>query len=164
MKQGWLILLLVVGLFLPTTVEAATVDQQFQQQQTDPADQDPPAAMSSMGNVLKVVVSLVVVVGGFILFMRWLSQKTQGVKASQQMTHLGGVPLGKDRSVQLVKLGDHVYMLGVGESIQLIDRLDADQLDHAEDVTPTLNKTNSSVFLDTFKQQLAQLEGVRKKS
>ncbi|QLQ23392.1 MAG: flagellar biosynthetic protein FliO [Paracoccaceae bacterium] len=117
-----------------------------------------------MGNGVKVVLSLVVVVGGFIVLMRWLSSKTQGVKATQHMKHLGGVPLGKDRSVQLVKLGDQVYVLGVGDSIQLIDRLDADTMEEEQTESLSLRTSNSNAFLDTFKKQLAQLEEVRKKS
>ncbi|ACQ71842.1 MAG: flagellar biosynthetic protein FliO [Exiguobacterium sp.] len=164
MKKWWLIILLVVGLSAPATVEAATVDQQFEQQQTDEQESNVPTTASTIGNGVKVVLSLVVVVGGFIVLMRWLSSKTQGVKATQHMKHLGGVPLGKDRSVQLVKLGDQVYVLGVGDSIQLIDRLDADTMEEEQTESLSLRTSNSNAFLDTFKKQLAQLEEVRKKS
>lgn len=164
MKKWWLIILLVVGLYIPTTVEAATVDQQFEQKQTEELESNVPTTASTIGNGVKVVLSLVVVVGGFILLMRWLGSKTQGVKATQHMKHLGGVPLGKDRSVQLVKLGDQVYVLGVGESIQLIDRLDAETMDEEQSEPLSLRTANSNAFLDTFKKQLAQLEEVRKKS
>lgn len=163
MSKWWLIILLVVGLYVPATVEAATVDQQFEQQQTDVQEKQAPSTVSSIGNFVKVVLSLVVVVGGFIVLMRWLSSKTQGVKATQHMKHLGGVPLGKDRSVQMVKLGDQVYVLGVGDSIQLIDRLDADSVDEDTDQL-ALRTSNSTAFLETFKKQLAQIEEVRKKS
>lgn len=164
MNKWWLIILLVVGLFVPTTVEAATVDQQFEQQQTDVQKKDVPTTASTIGDGVKVVLSLVVVVGGFIVLIRWISTKTQGVKATQHMQHLGGVPLGKDRSVQLVKLGDQVYVLGVGDSIQLIDRLDAYTVDEEHVDQFAMRTTNSSAFLDTFKKQLAQIEKVRKKS
>ncbi|WP_214826815.1 flagellar biosynthetic protein FliO [Exiguobacterium algae] len=164
MNKWWLIILLVVGLYVPTTVEAATVDQQFEQQQTDVQEKNVPSAASSIGSFVKVVLSLVVVVGGFIVLMRWLSSKTQGMKATQHMKHLGGVPLGKDRSVQMVKLGEHVYVLGVGDSIQLIDRLDADAIDEEQNDQLKLRTANSSAFLETFKKQLAQIEEVRKKS
>ncbi|WP_078146709.1 flagellar biosynthetic protein FliO [Exiguobacterium sp. HVEsp1] len=164
MKKWWLIILLVVGLFGPTTVEAATVDQQFEQQQTDEQESNVPTTASTIGDGVKVVLSLVVVVGGFIVLMRWLGSKTQGVKTTQHMKHLGGVPLGKDRSVQLVKLGDQVYVLGVGDSIQLIDRLDTDTMEEEQTETLSLRTSNSNAFLDTFKKQLAQLEEVRKKS
>ena len=164
MNKWWLIILLVVGLFVPTTVEAATVDQQFEQQQTDVQEKDVPTTASTIGDGVKVVLSLVVVVGGFIVLIRWISTKTQGVKATQHMQHLGGVPLGKDRSVQLVKLGDQVYVLGVGDSIQLIDRLDAYTVDEEHVDQFAMRTTNSSAFLDTFKKQLAQIEKVRKKS
>ncbi|WP_240542648.1 flagellar biosynthetic protein FliO [Exiguobacterium qingdaonense] len=156
-------ILLVVGLFVPATVEAATVDQQFEQQQTDELESNVPTTASTISDGVKVVLSLVVVVGGFIVLMRWLGSKTQ-VKATQHMKHLGGVPLGKDRSVQLVKLGDQVYVLGVGDSIQLLDRLDAESMEDEQTESLSLRTSNSNAFLDTFKKQLAQLEEVRKKS
>lgn len=163
MKKWWLIILLVVGLSVPATVEAATVDKQFEQQQSDTKDQSVPTTVSTVGTLVKVILSLGVVIGGFLVLMRWLSARTQGVKTAQHMKHLGGVPLGKDRSVQLVKLGEQVYVLGVGESIQLIDRVDAETMDESAFETPTLKPSNSSTFLDTFKQQLSQIEEVRKK-
>jgi flagellar protein FliO/FliZ len=45
----------------------------------------------------------------------------------------------------------------------LLDRIDAEAMDEAALDAPTLNQSNSSAFLDTFKQQLAQIEEVRKK-
>ncbi|OGX77896.1 flagellar biosynthesis protein FliO [Exiguobacterium sp. SH31] len=163
MNKWWLIFLLVVGLSVPATVEAATVDKQFEQQQPEAKDQSVPTTVSTVGTLVKVVLSLVVVIGGFLVLMRWLNARTQGVKTAQHMKHLGGVPLGKDRSVQLVKLGEQVYVLGVGESIQLIDRIDAESIDEAAHDAPSLNTSNTSTFLDTFKQQLSQIEEVRKK-
>lgn len=163
MNKWWLIILLVVGLSVPTAVEAATVDKQFEQQQPEAEDQSVPKTVSTVGTLVKVVLSLVVVIGGFLVLMRWLNARTQGVKTAQHMKHLGGVPLGKDRSVQLVKLGDQVYVLGVGESIQLIDRIDAESIDEEAHDAPLLNTSNTSSFLNTFKQQLSQIEEVRKK-
>lgn len=163
MNKWWLMILLVVGLWTPTTVEAATVDQQFEQQQQSDTQDDPVTTVSSVGTLIKVILSLVVVVGGFLVLMRWLNARTQGVKSAQHLTHLGGVPLGKDRSVQLVKLGEQVYVLGVADSIQLIDRIDAEVMDEAAHDAPALNNSNTSAFLDTFKQQLNQIEEVRKK-
>lgn len=163
MNKWWLIILLVVGMYVvPTTVEA-TVDQQFKQEQPETKEETVPKTASTIGMLVQVVLSLVVVVGGFLLLMRWLNARTQGVKAAQHMTHLGGVPLGKDRSVQLVKLGEQVYVLGVGDSVQLIDRIEAETIDEATLEAPSLNNTNSSAFLDTFKKQLSQIEEVRKK-
>jgi len=163
MNKWWLIILLVAGLFIPATVEAATVDQQFEQQQPDTKDEPVTSAVSSVGTAIKLILSMVVVIGGFLVLVRWLNARTQGVKSAQHLTHLGGVPLGKDRSVQLVKLGEQVYVLGVGDSIQLLDRIDAEAMDEAALDAPALNQSNSSAFLDTFKQQLAQIEEVRKK-
>lgn len=163
MNKWWLIILLVAGLFVPATVEAATVDQQFEQQQPDTEDKPVKSAVSTVGTAIKLILSMVVVIGGFLILVRWLNARTQGVKSAQQMTHLGGVPLGKDRSVQLVKLGEQVYVLGVGDSIQLLDRIDAEAIDEAALDAPALNNSNSSAFLDTFKKQLAQIEEVRKK-
>ncbi|MCC5892262.1 flagellar biosynthetic protein FliO [Exiguobacterium sp.] len=164
MSKWWLIILLVVGLTGPATVEAATVEKQFEQQQEQSdVEKAAPAAVSGVWTVIKIILSLVVVIGGFLVLMRWLSARTQGVKTAQHMKHLGGVPLGKDRSVQLVKLGDQVYVLGVGESIQLIDRVEADVVEDERSDAPPLTGSNGSVFLDTFKQQLSQIEQARKK-
>lgn len=41
--------------------------------------------------------------------------------------HLGGVPLGQNKSLQIVEIGNKVYLLGVGQEVQLIHILETEE-------------------------------------
>ena len=42
---------------------------------------------------------------------------------------LGGVPLGQNKSIQIVEIGHSLFVVGVGENIQLLDKIiDADEV------------------------------------
>ncbi len=68
----------------------------------------------------------------FVLFliyvvMRFISQRSRSFKSTQALQNLGGVPLGSNRSVQLIKVGDRLFVVGVGESIQLLKEITNEQ-------------------------------------
>ena len=59
-----------------------------------------------------------------VLFARFLAKRRQWWGEHALFQNLGGAPLGANKSVQLVKLGDKIYVLGVGEEITLLDIID----------------------------------------
>ncbi|WP_353048406.1 MULTISPECIES: flagellar biosynthetic protein FliO [unclassified Exiguobacterium] len=119
---------------------------------------------STIVTVIKVIVTLVVLIGGFLLAVRLINDRTRGVRQSNQLSHLGGVPLGKDRSVQLVRVHDKVYVVGVGQNIELLDTLEADTEWSTEELHDMKQSTSESPFLESFKQQLDQFQKKRGRS
>lgn len=119
---------------------------------------------STIVTVIKVIVVLVVLIGGFLLAVRLINDRTRGVRQSSRLSHLGGVPLGKDRSVQLVQINDKVYVVGVGQNVELLDTLEADTDWSAEEMQEMKQTTNESPFLESFKQQLDQFQKKRGRS
>ncbi|WP_239456731.1 MULTISPECIES: flagellar biosynthetic protein FliO [unclassified Exiguobacterium] len=119
---------------------------------------------STIVTVIKVIVTLVVLIGGFLLAVRLINDRTRGVRQSNQLSHLGGVPLGKDRSVQLVRVHDKVYVVGVGQNIELLDTLEADTEWSTEEMHDMKQSTSESPFLESFKQQLDQFQKKRGRS
>lgn len=64
------------------------------------------------------------VIALIILFTRFLAKRRQLWQEHSLFQNLGGAPLGPNKSVQLVKLGEKIYVLGVGEEITLLDIID----------------------------------------
>jgi len=79
---------------------------------------------SMAGSLLWVIVSLLLVIGLIILFVKFLSQRSRTFGSNRAMRTLGGVGLGPNKSLQVVELGGKVYILGVGENISLLDKVE----------------------------------------
>ncbi|WP_227521891.1 flagellar biosynthetic protein FliO [Bacillus solitudinis] len=66
---------------------------------------------------------------GFVIFLlyallRFINKRSRMFRSTQVLQNIGGVPLGANRSVQLVKVGNRVLVVGVGETIQLLKEID----------------------------------------
>ncbi|WP_371753269.1 flagellar biosynthetic protein FliO [Ferviditalea candida] len=79
---------------------------------------------SYIGSLLTVVIALVVIIGLIILLIRFLAFKNRSFMSNRTIRILGGVPLGQNKSLQIVEIGQKIYMIGVGEDIRLIDKID----------------------------------------
>lgn len=73
---------------------------------------------------LKLFLALGVVLFLIYLFYRFLSKRTRSFQHVGQIRNLGGVSVGANRSVQLVKIGNEVLILGIGENVSLIKEVD----------------------------------------
>lgn len=76
------------------------------------------------GYLIWVIVALMLVIGLIILVIKWLSQRNRGWGTNRALRSLGGIPLGQNKSLQVVELSGRVYIVGVGDSITLLDKID----------------------------------------
>ena len=53
-----------------------------------------------------------------------LSQRNRGWGTNRALRSLGGIPLGQNKSLQVVELSGRVYIVGVGDNITLLDKID----------------------------------------
>ncbi|WP_168122242.1 flagellar biosynthetic protein FliO [Paenibacillus sp. HB172176] len=92
------------------------------------AGRDTPDTSELLGNIVWVIVALAIVVALMILVIKWLSIRSKQWGANRAMRTLGGVSLGQSSSMQVVEIADRIYIVGVGESITLIDKIDDPEL------------------------------------
>lgn len=69
---------------------------------------------------IKFIFSFLLVVALLIVFMRFLSKRNQVLQSNGPVLPLGGHTLGNNRSLQVVLIGQTIYIIGVGDSITLI--------------------------------------------
>ncbi len=81
-------------------------------------DQNVFVLFMQMFGALAIVIALI-----FIIF-RFINKRTRSFRTTQILQNVGGVPLGANRSVQLVKVGDRLLVVGVGETIQLLKEIE----------------------------------------
>ncbi|MBA2878683.1 flagellar protein FliO/FliZ [Anoxybacillus kamchatkensis] len=65
----------------------------------------------------------------FLLYtlLKWLNKQNQFYERKGLIQHLGGTSLGTNRTIQIVKVGRRVFVVGVGESIHLLKEITDEQ-------------------------------------
>lgn len=91
-----------------------------QPQQQEESSLEKEQSVSIFPFLIKLVVSLTFIILLIFLVLKFWAQKTRGFQARGPFLVLGGCPLGTNRSIQAVMIGKTIYLLGVGENVQLI--------------------------------------------
>ena len=76
---------------------------------------------------VKMIMATVFVVALLYFVLKFVNKKSHTFKTSQLMENLGGVPLGSNRSLQVIKVGNRLLIIGVGENIQLLKEIEDGQ-------------------------------------
>ncbi|MFJ7648154.1 flagellar biosynthetic protein FliO [Lysinibacillus sp. NPDC097279] len=91
---------------------------------TDPAAKED-TVVSAAGDVsaweyIKMVLALIFVVALFYGLMKFLNKRNLTFQRNQMVQNLGGLSLGAQKSVQLLQIGKSLYLVGVGDDVQLL--------------------------------------------
>lgn len=135
---------------------------------------------------LRMILATVFVAGLLYFLLKFINKKTMSYKSSQLVENLGGTSLGANRSIQIVKAGNRLLIVGVGENIQLLREIDdpeeysqviqeynnkMEQLVQPSDIVTKFIKRaskdgskESSTFSALLKQQLNDMASGRKKA
>lgn len=76
------------------------------------------------GSLVWLIISLAIVIVLIVVVIKWLSQRNRAWGANASLRSLGGIALGQNSSVQVIEIAGHMYIVGVGDSVTLIDKLD----------------------------------------
>ncbi len=80
---------------------------------------------------VKLILAFVFVIALLYGLLRFINQRNQQMTKHRLMKNLGGVPLGQNKSVQLVVVGEQYLLLGVGEDVQLLKEItDEEEKEH----------------------------------
>lgn len=99
--------------------------------------------------LLQVILYLAIIIGLFALIIRFVSKRNRISGFGHSVRSLGGVPLGQNKSIQIVEIGDALYVVGVGDNVQLLDKID--DAEEVANVSKLLQSRKDSVdMLSTF--------------
>ncbi|MBP1155996.1 MULTISPECIES: flagellar biosynthetic protein FliO [unclassified Paenibacillus] len=76
--------------------------------------------------IVKVIVFLILIIGIFFIIMKVISQQKNKFLSGRTLRSLGGLPLGPNKSIQIVEIGHSLYIVGVAENIQLLEKINDD--------------------------------------
>lgn len=72
---------------------------------------------------LKILLALAFVVGLLFFVLKLVNRNNKKYQSNQMLQNLGGVSLGQQKSVQLLKVGNSLFLVGVGEDVQMIKEI-----------------------------------------
>ncbi len=76
---------------------------------------------------LKMIFATIFVVALLYFMLKFINKKNKSYKSSQIIENIGGASLGSNRSVQIIKVGNQLLVVGVGESIQLLKEINDEE-------------------------------------
>lgn len=71
-----------------------------------------------------VLFVLVVIMIMILLLTRFLAKKNRQFFAHRSIRLVAGIPFGQNKSLQIVEIGGKIYILGVGNDIRLLEKID----------------------------------------
>lgn len=134
----------------PKVIDSYNGDQPAVEQQEQPVEAAAPEEKSFIvviGQLIFYTLLIVFMIYGLIKF---LSMKQKNLQPNQAVKLMGGTALGNNKSLQLVKVGGQIYLIGVGDQVTLIKEFTEDDEIHGieKDVetqaSPLLPKTVTS--------------------
>ncbi|MCT8139833.1 flagellar biosynthetic protein FliO [Anaerobacillus sp. CMMVII] len=72
----------------------------------------------------QLFLALAVIILMIYALIRFIGKRTQSYQTHRTLQNIGGVHVGTNRSIQLVRVGKRVLVVGVGETIQLLKEID----------------------------------------
>ncbi|KAA0547926.1 flagellar biosynthesis protein FliZ [Bacillus sp. BGMRC 2118] len=94
---------------------------------TDEEQLETPDTNFGAFDFINLLFSLLLVLALLYVTLRFIKKKNQSFTSTKTMMNLGGTSLGGNRSVQLVKVGNRILVVGVGEDIQLLKEIDSEE-------------------------------------
>lgn len=116
---------------------------------------------------IKFIFSFILVIGLLFVLLRILSKRNM-FQTRGPVIHLGGQHLGKDRSLQILLIGQTIYIIGVGEEVTLVRTISqGEEYQHLLEIVENqpeipqpnwLPKDSKKLFNDTFVKYLKKMK------
>ncbi|ANC76873.1 flagellar biosynthetic protein FliO [Fictibacillus phosphorivorans] len=101
---------------------------------------DSPESESTFMMLVKLVFMLGIVLAILFFVLRFIQRKSVSFQDGKNIQSLGGIGIGQNRSVQLIKTGNSVLVVGVGDSVTLLKEItDEDEVQMMLDQRPSQN-------------------------
>lgn len=127
-------------------------DQHTESNKTDADTTTSESASVGMGEYIKIFLALLFVLGLLLFFLRFLNKRNMNYQQNSMIQNLGGQSVGTQKSVQLLQIGSKVYIVGVGENVQLLQ-----VISEPEEIEQILALYNEKVGNITASPYIAEL-------
>lgn len=79
-------------------------------------------------DIVKSFFALILVLALIYTVLKLLNNKNKFTSQGKVLENLSGISVGPNKSLQLVRIGSKVYLIGVGENVQLLDEITDEEM------------------------------------
>lgn len=80
---------------------------------------------TSMGwQIVRLIVGLALVLGLVYIVLKLLGKRNGFNRQPGLVRNVGGVSVGANKSVQIIRVGNRYYLIGVGDNVELLEEID----------------------------------------
>lgn len=92
---------------------------------TDAETENTGSASVKMGlfEYIKILLSLVFVIALLIAVLKFLNKRNLNYQQNSMIRNLGGLSVGAQKSVQLLHIGNRLYVVGIGDDVRLLNEI-----------------------------------------
>jgi len=74
-------------------------------------------------DLIKMVFALFLVLGLIYLLLKFLNKRNKLFHQVKALENLGGISVGQNKSIQIVRIGSKVHLIGVGENVEMLQEI-----------------------------------------
>lgn len=82
---------------------------------------------SLLWDFAKMILATIAVVALIYFLFHYLGKKSREYQQTALLQNIGGIKVGANRSVQIIKVGGRVFVIGVGENVNLLKELSGEE-------------------------------------
>ncbi|MEK3908333.1 flagellar biosynthetic protein FliO [Oceanobacillus sp. FSL W7-1309] len=84
---------------------------------------------SSMAfELVRMFFALLLVLGLIYVLLKFLNKRNKLFNQVKALENLGGISVGQNRSIQIIRIGKRLYLVGVGENVELLQEITDDEV------------------------------------
>ncbi|WP_261384371.1 flagellar biosynthetic protein FliO [Planococcus sp. CPCC 101016] len=113
---------------------------------------------SLAGIIVQLVLYTLLIVAMIYGLIKFLAARQKNFQPNQAVKLMGGTPLGNNKSLQLVKVGGQMYLIGVGDEVTLIKEFsDAAEISGIEKDFEQQQPAMSKNLIDFTKKKIGHI-------
>lgn len=102
---------------------------------------DDQAGESTFFHLVKMFFALLLILALIYLLLKFLHKRNKIYSQVKALENVGGISVGPNKSIQIVRIGSSVYMIGVGENVEMLQEITDENIK-----TELLRKQNDPEF------------------
>lgn len=107
-------------------------------------------------DLVKLFVALAFVLGLIYFLLKVLNRKNKMFQKVRTLENMGGISLGQSKSLQVVRIGERIYVIGVGDNVEMLSEITEEKTKQeilTGDKEADFNPANLLSFLSSNQKQ-----------
>lgn len=142
----------------PNVVEWLNNEEPTEETPEESIDVVPVEEKSLAGIIVQLVLYTLLIVAMIYGLIKFLAARQKNFQPNQAVKLMGGTPLGNNKSLQVVKVGGQMYLIGVGDEVTLIKEFsDAAEISGIEKDFEQQQPAMSKNLIDFTKKKIGHI-------